>query len=74
MLQTSSSQCCWYLGGKDSSLPWSCLSGRVQGGIVPPSSRAVDTVKALEIIPPGGASNGLQRKPDHKLGSIHERR
>lgn len=29
---------------------------------MPPNSRAEDTVKALEIIPPGGASNGLQRK------------
>lgn len=73
MLQTSSSQCCWYLGVQDSSLSWSCLSGPVQGGNVSPNSRAVDTVKALEMIPPGGTSNGLQRKPDQKLGCIHER-
>lgn len=32
-----------------------------------PSPRAVDTVKTLEMIPPGGASNGLQGKPDQKL-------
>lgn len=70
VLQTSSSQCCWYLGGQESSLSWSCVSGPVQGGVVSRSSGAVDAVKALEMIPPGGASSGLQRKPDQKLGLL----
>lgn len=30
--------------------------------------------KGLGMVTPGGASNGLQRKPDQKLGCIHVRR